>query len=108
MWILERRFAERWSLKQQHELSGPDGDSVSIPASVSVTSRSMKKALPSVLAASRHPSSVDLELDFRPTRTQALALTSPARELLYSGASGGGKSWLLRVAASFGVFRFRA
>jgi hypothetical protein len=37
MWILERRFPERWSLKERHELSGPGGGPLSIPASVSVT-----------------------------------------------------------------------
>jgi hypothetical protein len=36
-WMLERRFPQRWSLRQQHELSGPDGGPLSISGSVQIT-----------------------------------------------------------------------
>jgi len=44
-WLAERMFKEELSLKQQHELSGPDGGPVSIPASVPVTLKVDEKAL---------------------------------------------------------------
>jgi hypothetical protein len=36
-WMLERRFPQRWSSRQQYELSGPGGTAVSISGSVQIT-----------------------------------------------------------------------
>jgi hypothetical protein len=44
-WLAERMFKEELSLKRQHELSGPEGGPLSIPASVSVTLKVDEKAL---------------------------------------------------------------
>ena len=36
-WLLEKRFPQRWSSRQQYELSGPDGGPLSISGSVQIT-----------------------------------------------------------------------
>lgn len=48
-------------------------------------------------ADNRRPPEINIELTIR----QQEALFSPAREILYGGAAGGGKSFLLRAAAIF-------
>jgi hypothetical protein len=48
-------------------------------------------------AAALKPESAELDLELHPK--QEFALSSPATEILYGGAAGGGKSHLMRVAA---------
>jgi hypothetical protein len=36
-WMLERRFPQRWSLPQQHEVSGPAGGAIPLSVPITVT-----------------------------------------------------------------------
>jgi hypothetical protein len=47
------------------------------------------------------PADAELDLELHPK--QELAFNSLATEILYGGAAGGGKSHLMRVAASCGA-----